>query len=132
MQQLFADETYFSPLNKSSLIDHIIRDRRAMESRRTRLPKYFEHERDVANTIENMSAKMASLEEALSITNALLKVTNDLLIQIAASLSISEAQSYFWTKEWQKAESEASHDIAAGNLHTFEDVEQLIHFLHSK
>ncbi len=38
---------------------------------------------------------------------------------------IDKSQAYFWTKEWQDAEREASEDIKAGRVKTFETVEEL-------
>lgn len=35
-------------------------------------------------------------------------------------------QAYFWTREWQEAEREASADIAAGRVKRAESVEDLI------
>ena len=39
---------------------------------------------------------------------------------------IDKSQAYFWTKEWQDAEREASKDIKAGRVKTFETVEELV------
>ena len=39
-------------------------------------------------------------------------------------------QSWYWTPEWQAAEKEADEDIAAGLVHTFNNVEDAIRFLH--
>ena len=39
---------------------------------------------------------------------------------------VDKSQAYFWTKEWQEAEKEASADIKAGRVKTFETVEELI------
>ena len=39
---------------------------------------------------------------------------------------IDKSQAYFWTKEWQDAEREASEDIKAGRVKTFETVEELV------
>ncbi len=39
---------------------------------------------------------------------------------------IDKSQAYFWTKEWQEAEREASEDIKAGRVKTFDTVEELI------
>jgi AbrB family looped-hinge helix DNA binding protein len=39
---------------------------------------------------------------------------------------IDSSQAYFWTKEWQKAEKEASEDIKAGRVKTFDTVEELL------
>jgi len=37
-----------------------------------------------------------------------------------------KSQAYFWTKEWQEAEREASEDIRAGRVKTFDTTEELI------
>jgi hypothetical protein len=39
-------------------------------------------------------------------------------------------QSWYWTPEWQKAEKEADEDIAAGRVHTFDNIDDAISFLH--
>ena len=39
---------------------------------------------------------------------------------------IDKSQVYFWTKEWQEAEREASEDIKAGRVKTFDTAEDLI------
>jgi bifunctional DNA-binding transcriptional regulator/antitoxin component of YhaV-PrlF toxin-antitoxin module len=39
---------------------------------------------------------------------------------------IDKDQAWFWTKEWQEGEREASEDIAAGRVKAFESVEDLI------
>jgi hypothetical protein len=39
---------------------------------------------------------------------------------------IIRSQAYFWTKEWQEAEKEASADIKAGRVKTFKDVKKLM------
>ena len=39
---------------------------------------------------------------------------------------IDKSQAYFWTKEWQQAEREASEDIKAGRVKTFDTAEELI------
>ncbi len=38
---------------------------------------------------------------------------------------IDKSQAYFWTREWQEAEREASEDITAGRVKTFDTVDQL-------
>jgi antitoxin PrlF len=38
---------------------------------------------------------------------------------------IDSSQAYFWTKEWQEAEKEASEDIKAGRVKTFNTAEEL-------
>jgi AbrB family looped-hinge helix DNA binding protein len=39
---------------------------------------------------------------------------------------VDKSQTYFWTKAWQEAEKEASEDIKAGRIKTFESAEKLI------
>jgi len=39
---------------------------------------------------------------------------------------VDKNQTYFWTKEWQEAEREASEDIKAGRVKTFDSAEELI------
>jgi antitoxin PrlF len=39
---------------------------------------------------------------------------------------MDKSQSYFWTKEWQEAEKEASEDIKAGRVKAFDSVDELI------
>ncbi len=39
---------------------------------------------------------------------------------------IDASQAYFWTKGWQKAEKEASEDIKAGRVKTFDTVKELM------
>jgi hypothetical protein len=38
---------------------------------------------------------------------------------------MDKSQAYFWAKEWQEAEREASADIKAGRIKTFDSVEEL-------
>ena len=38
---------------------------------------------------------------------------------------VDKSQTYFWTKEWQEAEREASEDIKAGRVKSFDTVEEL-------
>ncbi len=45
---------------------------------------------------------------------------------------IDATQAYFWTKEWQEAEREASEDIKVGRIKTFDNVEELIKDLDQK
>jgi antitoxin MazE len=38
---------------------------------------------------------------------------------------IDKSQAYFWSKEWQEAEIEASEDIKSGKVKTFETAKEL-------
>jgi antitoxin PrlF len=37
-----------------------------------------------------------------------------------------KSQAYYWIKEWQEAEREASADIKAGRVKTFDNAEELL------
>ncbi|MDO8579118.1 MAG: hypothetical protein Q7R50_08095 [Dehalococcoidales bacterium] len=39
---------------------------------------------------------------------------------------VDKGQAYFWTKRWQDGEKEASDDIKAGRVKTFDSVDDLI------
>jgi hypothetical protein len=39
---------------------------------------------------------------------------------------VDKSQAYFWTRKWQEAEKEASEDIKAGRVRTFDSVDELI------
>lgn len=52
-------------------------------------------------------------------------VTEDRIILTPKKL-VDKSQAYFWSPEWQKAEREASEDIAAGRIRESHDVEDLI------
>jgi antitoxin MazE len=45
---------------------------------------------------------------------------------------IDKSQVYFWTKEWQEAEKEATEDIKTGRVKTFDTVEELLTDLDEK
>ena len=44
---------------------------------------------------------------------------------------IDKSQAYFWTKEWQKKESESDEDYKKGRYKKFKSVKELIEDLHS-
>lgn len=44
---------------------------------------------------------------------------------MSAKKSMDKSQTYFWTKAWQEAEKEASKDIKAGRVKSFDTVEEL-------
>jgi AbrB family looped-hinge helix DNA binding protein len=53
-----------------------------------------------------------------------IEIVNDKAVLTPKRL-IDKDQSYFWTKEWQKAEIEASEDIKAGRTRVFDSAEEL-------
>jgi len=46
--------------------------------------------------------------------------------------AILDDQSWYWTPEWQAAEKEADEDIAAGRIHSFDNIDDAINFLHQQ
>ena len=52
-------------------------------------------------------------------------VEDDRAVLIPKKL-IDKSQAYFWAKEWQEAEREASEDIRAGRVKTFDTAEELM------
>lgn len=39
---------------------------------------------------------------------------------------VDKSQAYFWTREWQEAEKEASDDIKEGRVKTFDNIDELM------
>jgi len=54
-----------------------------------------------------------------------IKVIDDKAILMPKKL-VDKNQAYFWTKRWQEGEREAEEDIKAGQIKTFDSVEELI------
>ena len=54
----------------------------------------------------------------------------DWIPQVAPDTDRDPDQAWFWTPEWQAAEREAEADFAAGRSVTFDNVEDLIRWLH--
>ena len=46
--------------------------------------------------------------------------------------AILDDQSWYWTPEWQAAEREADEDMAAGRIHRYNNVDELIKSLHEQ
>jgi len=57
------------------------------------------------------------------------RISGDSIVLTPKKL-VDKSQAYFWTPVWQRAETEASEDIAAGRVHEFEDADDLIASLH--
>ncbi len=47
-------------------------------------------------------------------------------------ITIGRDQAWFWTKEWQNGEKEAQNDIEAGDVTSFDNVDDAIGFLRGK
>lgn len=46
-------------------------------------------------------------------------------ILLTPQVPVPAAQAYFWTKDWQEGEKQASKDIRAGRLHRLDSAETL-------
>lgn len=76
----------------------------------------------------------ASIRRRLSINEGDLVevvVQDDKAVLLPKKL-IDSSQAYFWTKEWQESEKEASEDIKAGRVKAFDTVEELLADLDKK
>ena len=50
-------------------------------------------------------------------------------ITLVPKKQVDKSQAYFWSEAWQRAEWEASEDIAQGRVRSFDDVKDLINAL---
>ena len=57
-----------------------------------------------------------------------IEIVDDRVVLMPKRL-VDKGQAYFWTKRWQEGEREADEDIKAGQVRTFESVEELINDL---
>jgi AbrB family looped-hinge helix DNA binding protein len=57
-----------------------------------------------------------------------IEIVDDRAMLIPKKL-VDKGQAYFWTKRWQEGEREADNDIKAGQVRTFDSVEELINDL---
>ena len=80
-------------------------------------------------TIENLSVEVRKLRDELKSHSDLLKISNDLLLELNSNLKIQESQSYFWNDSWIEAEHHADEDIKNKDVTTFESADQIIEFL---
>lgn len=51
---------------------------------------------------------------------------DDGVIELHPLAAVPADQHWFWTERWQRMEREADEDIAAGRVHAYEDVEELL------
>ncbi len=45
---------------------------------------------------------------------------------------VDKEQAWFWTRRWQEGEREAEEDIGAGRVHSFDNADEAIAFLHKR
>lgn len=60
-----------------------------------------------------------------------LAVTEDGDVEITPMMQVPASQRWFWTEEWQKGEREADADIKAGNVKSFDAIDDAIQWLNS-
>lgn len=45
---------------------------------------------------------------------------------------VDKEQEWFWTERWQRGEREAEEDLRSGRVHSFDDAEEAVAFLHKE
>jgi antitoxin PrlF len=85
--------------------------------------------RDGRVTLPNSLRQKAGLS-----TGDLLRaeVTENGSIILTPVVAVDRAQAYFWNPRWQQGEREADEDIRAGQVETFERIDDFIHGLNSE
>ena len=60
------------------------------------------------------------------------KQKHELARRLDEEAVLDHDQSWYWSQEWQEAEKEADEDIAAGRVHHYGDVDELLNSLHTR
>jgi antitoxin MazE len=65
--------------------------------------------------------------------NALVDVLRrpDGVIELRPQATIDASQAWFWTERWQRMEREADEDIKAGQMKSFDNVDEFLSWLDS-
>jgi len=87
-----------------------------------RMPAYSKVTRHGQITLPASVRKELGVEEGDLVE---IEIIDEKAVLIPKKL-VDKNQAYFWTKEWQEAEKEASEDIKAGRVKTFDSAEELI------
>jgi len=87
-----------------------------------RMPAYSKVTRHGQITLPASVRKELGVEEGDLVE---IEIRDEKAVLIPKKL-VDKNQAYFWTKEWQEAEKEASEDIKAGRVKTFDSAEELI------
>jgi len=87
-----------------------------------RMPAYSKVTRHGQITLPASVRKKLGVEEGDLVE---IEIIDEKAVLIPKKL-VDKNQAYFWTKEWQEAEREASEDIKAGRVKTFDSAEELI------
>jgi len=87
-----------------------------------RMPAYSKVTRHGQITLPASVRKELGVEEGDLVE---IEIIDEKAVLIPKKL-VDKNQAYFWTKEWQEAEREASEDIKAGRVKTFDSAEELI------
>jgi AbrB family looped-hinge helix DNA binding protein len=87
-----------------------------------RMPAYSKVTRHGQITLPASVRKELGVEEGDLVE---IEIRDEKAVLIPKKL-VDKNQAYFWTKEWQEAEREASEDIEAGRVKTFDSAEELI------
>lgn len=58
-----------------------------------------------------------------------LSVSENGEITVVPMLQVPANQKWFWTEEWQEGEREADENIKSGNVKSFDNIEDALHWL---
>ena len=86
------------------------------------MPAYSKVTRHGQITLPASVCKELGVEEGELVE---IRVVDEAAVLVPKKL-VDKNQVYFWTKEWQEAEREASEDIKTGRVKTFASTEELI------
>lgn len=57
---------------------------------------------------------------------------HELACRLDAAAVFDDDQNWFWTPEWQATEKEADEDIAAGRVHHYNSIDEMLCALHER
>jgi len=80
--------------------------------------------------VTELKGEITQIKKNINKNTNLLKINNDLLLELINLLKLQASQAYFWSAPWIASEREAQDDIEQGNIHTFSTSSQIINFLH--
>lgn len=81
--------------------------------------------------IKELKEEIKLLKEEMDNNTKLLKISNDLILQLIGIFRIQESQSYYWSDEWLASERDADSDIKQNSTTTLYTKDQIIDFLRS-
>jgi hypothetical protein len=84
-----------------------------------------------AESMEELQSEITLLRSEVAENNKLLKISNDLILQLVGTLNLQQSQAYFWTEDWLNEERNAELDIQNNDVVSFDNADDIIAFLHN-